>query len=129
MGAEGVLPVNARTHRISGLTVSEVLSELHDADQRQPPGRISRLTLGGVQISKLVIDEEYPQHIAHLHVDIALVEGSTGDGKGQVGDGWNGTCCRDIDWLSFYNEMEANFHLYKMGLLLWLQLLFLSCRR
>ena len=89
--AEGIFPVNAGAHRIGSLTVREVLGELHDADQCQPPGGISRLTVGRIEVGELVVGEERAQHIAHLHVDIAFAKRAPGDFGGQVRNGRDGS--------------------------------------
>jgi len=64
--------------------------ELHDADQRQPPGSVSRLTVSGVEVGEQVVGEKRAEHIAHLHVKIAFAEGAAGDFGSQVRNGWNG---------------------------------------
>lgn len=51
---------------------------------------IGRLTIGVVQVTKLVVGEERPQHIAHVHVDIALAEGAASNFGRQIGYRWNG---------------------------------------
>ncbi len=44
---ERVLPVDPGAHRVGGLAVAEVLEELEDRHQREPPGRQRRLPAHG----------------------------------------------------------------------------------
>ena len=53
--AENILPIDAGTHRISGLPICESLAILHDGDQGQTPWSLGTLTTTGKQISKILI--------------------------------------------------------------------------
>jgi hypothetical protein len=52
---ERVLPINAPTHRIGGLSVAESFLKLEDCHQRQSPGGCCGLASLGVQVSKQLI--------------------------------------------------------------------------
>jgi hypothetical protein len=61
---EQVLPVDPCPYRLRGLPVGQVLPELHQRDQRQPPRRISRLAKGGVEVTEGGITEHGAEPVA-----------------------------------------------------------------
>ena len=50
---ERVLPVDPSAHGVGGLAIGEILQELHDCDQRQPPRGQPRLTAHGEELGKV----------------------------------------------------------------------------
>ena len=75
-----VLPVNPCPHRLCGLPVGQVLAELHQRDQRQPPRRISRLAEGGVEVIENGTIEDRAKPVAQEQVGIAARERRSADG-------------------------------------------------
>ena len=88
--AEGVLPVDAAADGIGGPSIGEVLGELHDGDQGEPPGRQRGLPAPGVEVGEVAVAEDVPELVAEPEVGIPLGEGGAGDAGGQFGDGRDG---------------------------------------
>ena len=61
--AEGVLPVDATTDGISGLTIGEALDELEHGGQGEPGGGGGRLAAGGEQVGELIVAEEQAEFL------------------------------------------------------------------
>jgi hypothetical protein len=81
-----IFPVDAHAHRFGGLSVREPFRNLHDRDQRQPPGREYGTPSGGKQIGELLIGVDTAQHIAHLEIDVALGHGGARNADGLFWD-------------------------------------------
>ncbi len=79
---ERVLPVDPGAHRIRGLPVAEVLEELEDRDQRQPPRRQAGLTPAGVERGEALVLVEGAELVAQPHDGRAPGEGGAGDARG-----------------------------------------------
>ena len=56
--AEGVLPVDAAADGVGGLAIGEVLGELQDGDQGEPPGGVGGLSARGKQVGEVVVRVE-----------------------------------------------------------------------
>lgn len=72
--AEGVLPVQPAAHRVRRLAVGQPFHELQHRDQRQAPGRLSRLTVHRKEVGEVLIVIEGAQRIAQLHDQCATGE-------------------------------------------------------
>ena len=83
---ERVLPVDAGAHRVGGLAVAEVLEELEDRDQRQPPRREPGLAPGGIEPAEVLVLVEGAELVAQPRDHGALGEGGAGDARGLGGD-------------------------------------------
>src|SRR3954463_13649808 len=83
---ERVLPVDAGAHRVGGLAVAEVLEELEDRDQRQPPRREPGLAPGGIELAEVPVLVEGAELVAQPRDHGALGEGGAGDARGLGGD-------------------------------------------
>ena len=88
--AEGVLPVDAAADGVGGLSIGEVLGELHDGDQGEPPGGQCGLSAPGVEVGEVAVAEDGAEFVAEPEVGIPLGEGGAGDAGGQLGDGRDG---------------------------------------
>src|SRR4051795_10996619 len=53
--AEQVLPIDPRPDRLSRLSITQALAELHQRDQGQAPGRTGWLTLLGIEVGEVAI--------------------------------------------------------------------------
>lgn len=62
--AEGIFPVNARTHGVGSLTVAEVLEKLKHRHQRQPPRRKAGLPPLGIERAEVLVVVEGPELVA-----------------------------------------------------------------
>jgi hypothetical protein len=85
--AQEVLPVDARPHRFGRPPVGQVLAELQEGDQRQPPRRQSRLAEPGEQVGEVGVGEDGAELVAKLEERVALAEGGPGDTRGLLGHG------------------------------------------
>jgi hypothetical protein len=77
--AEQVLPVDAGAHRLGGTPVRQVLAELQQGDQRQPPRRQPRLAELREQVGEVFVGEDGAELVAELQQRVALAEGGLGD--------------------------------------------------
>src|SRR3954468_12406366 len=80
------LPVDAGAHGVGGLPVAEVLEELEDRDQRQPPRREAGLAANGVELAEIPVLVEGAELVAQPRDHVALGEGGAGDARGLDGD-------------------------------------------
>jgi hypothetical protein len=55
---EQVLPVDARPHRLGRAPVGEVLAELEQGDERQPPRRQPGLAVPGEQVGEVGVGKD-----------------------------------------------------------------------
>ena len=85
--AEQVLPVDPGADGVGGRAVGEVLAELEDGDQGQPPGREGGLPPEGVEVGEVGVVEDGAEFVAEPEVGVAVGEGGTGDAGGILGDG------------------------------------------
>ena len=85
--AEQVLPVDAGADGLRRRTVGEVLAELQDGDQGQPPGREGGLSAAGIQVGEVGVVEDGAELVAELQVGVTPGEGGVGDAGGVLGDG------------------------------------------
>jgi hypothetical protein len=79
--AEQVLPVDPRPHRLRRLPVGQVLAELQQGDQRQPPGRQARLTQLGEQVGEVRVGEDGAELVTKAEERVALAERGLGDAR------------------------------------------------
>jgi hypothetical protein len=79
---ERVLPVDAGTHGVGGLPVAQVLEELENGDQGQPPRREAGLAPGGVELAEILVLVEGAELVAQPGDHGALGEGGAGDARG-----------------------------------------------
>ena len=84
---EQVLPVDPRPHRLGGLPVGQVLAELQEGDQRQPPRRQPRLAEPGEQVGEVRVGEDGAELVAQPEEGVALAEGGPGDARRLLGHG------------------------------------------
>src|SRR4051812_382624 len=83
--AEQVLPVDPRPDRLSGLPITQALTELHQRDQGQPPGWAGRLTLLGIEVGEVAILEDRPKRVAQGEIGTAFGKGGASDAGGLFG--------------------------------------------
>src|SRR4051812_3178322 len=86
--AEQVLPVDPRPDRLSGLSITQALAELHQRDQGQPPGWAGRLALLGIEVGEVAILEDRPECIAQGEIGAAFGKGGASDAGGLFGHTW-----------------------------------------
>src|SRR3954463_8720144 len=86
--AEQVLPVDPRPDRLSGLSITQALAELHQRDQGQPPGCAGRLALLGIEVGEVAILEDLPECIAQGEIGAAFGKGGASDAGGLFGHTW-----------------------------------------
>jgi hypothetical protein len=79
---ERVLPVDAGTHGVGGLPIAQVLEELENGDQGQPPRREAGLAPGGVELAEILVLVEGAELVAQPGDHGALGEGGAGDAHG-----------------------------------------------
>jgi hypothetical protein len=84
---EQVLPVDPAPDRLRGPPVGQVLAELQDGDQSQPPRRQPRLAEPGEEIGKVRVGEDGAELVPQAEEGIALAEGSLGDARRLLGHG------------------------------------------
>jgi hypothetical protein len=85
--AEQVLPVDADADGVRRRTVGEVLAELQDGDQGEPPGREGRLPPVGIQVGEVGVAENGTELVAEPEVGVAMGEDGVGDPGGVFGNG------------------------------------------
>ena len=76
--AEGVLPVDATTDGISGLTIGEALDELEHGGQGEPGGGGGRLAAGGEQVGELIVAEEQAEFLGDAKAGTIRCQGQFG---------------------------------------------------
>src|SRR6266487_1351100 len=66
---KSILPINALLNGFSSLSIRESFDELENANQSQPPGRLSWLSTRGKQAGKVLvlIDDPHLVYDFHLH--------------------------------------------------------------
>ena len=79
---ERILPVDPGAHGVGRLPVAEVLEELEDRDQGQPPWGESGLAPAGIEPPEILVLVEGAELVAQPHDDGALGEGGAGDARG-----------------------------------------------
>ncbi len=84
--AQRLRPVNAASHRLGRLTVGQVLEDLEQRDQRQPPGCNRRLPPGLVEGGKPGVVVQNPDLIADPHQQGALAKGRPGHARRVLGN-------------------------------------------
>jgi hypothetical protein len=72
---EDVLPVDPGAHRLGGPSVGEVLAELQQGDQSQPPWREPRLAALRKEVGEVRIGEDGAEFIPQLEKGVAPAEG------------------------------------------------------
>jgi hypothetical protein len=85
--AEGVFPVDAGADGIGRLPVGQVLEELKDSDQREPPGGLGGSAATGVEGGEGLVGEDGAQPVAQVELGIAVGEDGASDTGGVAGDG------------------------------------------
>jgi hypothetical protein len=88
---QGVLPVDAAAGGVRRLPIREVLGELEDGHQGEPPGRRGRLTARGEEVGEGRVLVDRAEFVAHAHERMPFGEGRPRDAGGFVGDGRHGT--------------------------------------
>ena len=66
-----VLPIQSGSHRVGGVAIRQVLGELEQGDERQPPRCFGRAAARGEQPSKTGVVEDGPKAVAHIHQQAA----------------------------------------------------------
>ena len=85
--SQKVLPVDPRPHRLGSLPIAQALPELHQGHQRQPPGRVGRLTVGREKVGEVAVCENAAELVAQDQIWRASPEGSVGYAGGIQGHG------------------------------------------
>jgi len=88
--AEEVLHVDAAAHRIGGLTVGQVLSELEHEHQGQPPGSLGWLAVCREQSGEALVRVEEAEVVAQAEPGITSAESGASHAGGIRGDRSNG---------------------------------------
>ncbi len=102
--AEQVLPIDPRPDRLSRLSIAQVLAELHQRDQGQPPGWTGRLTLLGIEVGEVAIHEDRPERVAQGEIGAAFGKGGASDAGGLLGHG------RDrLLWVERHGEASRDY--------------------
>ena len=84
---ERVFPVDPGADGVGGWSVGEVLSELEDGDQCQPPGRGRGLPLERIEVGEVGVVEDGAEFVAEPEVGTSGGESGAGDAGGILGDG------------------------------------------
>ena len=92
-----VLPVDPRSHRVGRLPVRQVLTKLHQCDQRQAPWRIGRLAESGIEVAKDGVIKQWTKPVAQEQESVPTW-------KRRISDG-----CR-LTWNSRNGIMWAQSH-------------------
>src|SRR5215207_6066198 len=79
---EEVLPIDARPHGFSSLTIAQAFAELHQGDKGEPPGRVGWLAALGIELSEVGVAEDWAQPIAEREVRVTLGKGGASDPGG-----------------------------------------------
>jgi hypothetical protein len=87
--AEGVLQVDPAAHRLGRLPVGQVLEELKDGDQSQPPRGYRQLAASVIQAGEHLVIVQNPDLIADPHEQVALAERCTSNPGGLFGNRLN----------------------------------------
>src|SRR5262245_55428987 len=85
--AEGIFPIEAGADGIGRLPVGQVLDELKDGDQGEPPGGLNGSAAAGVEGGEVLVGEDGAQFVAQVEIGVAVGEGGASDPGGVVGDG------------------------------------------
>jgi hypothetical protein len=80
--SEQIFPVDTGPHRLGGLAISEIFTELHNGDECQAPGREARLALQREAGGKVVVLEDRAEGITQEQVRIAFGKGGMGHTDG-----------------------------------------------
>src|SRR3954466_6071708 len=83
--AEQVLPIDPGPDRLSRLSITQALAELHQRDQGQAPGWTGWLTLLGIEVGEVAIHEDRPERIAQGEIGAAFGKGGASDAGGLFG--------------------------------------------
>src|SRR5262249_37963667 len=85
--AEGVFPIDAGADGLGRLPVGQVLDELKDGDQGEPPGGLGGSAAAGVEGGEVLVSEDGAQFVAQVEIGVAVGEGGASDPGGVIGDG------------------------------------------
>jgi hypothetical protein len=77
--SEETLPVDPRPDGLRGLPVAQALPELHERDEREPPGRVGRLAEARVEVGEVGVGEHGAEPIPQQQVGVASGERGPGD--------------------------------------------------
>src|SRR5215470_8243484 len=83
---QGIFPIDAAAHGVSGLAIGKPLYILQHQDQRQPGGRGSRLAARWKQGSKLFIKVELAEGLDQTQTESAFRKGGMGYAPGFLGN-------------------------------------------
>lgn len=81
---QGILPVNARTHRVGGLAVGQVLGKLHYGDERELGRSLGGSAVFGEEVGKVRIGVDRAKGVTHMHIGVTLGESGTCDPRGLI---------------------------------------------
>ena len=84
--SQQILPIDAAADGIGRPPVGQVLGELEQGHQRQPPRAFRRLPARGEEGRELGVGENRPKLVAQAQIGIATGKGRTGNGCGRS---WN----------------------------------------
>ncbi len=85
--SQKVLPVNPRPYRFGSLPIAQALPELHQGHQRQPPGRVGRLTVGREKVGEVAVCENAAELVAQDQVGRTRAESGMCHAGGIQGHG------------------------------------------
>src|ERR671928_395981 len=83
--AEEVLPIDAGADGLGSLSVAQALADLHESDEGEPPGRIARLAVLGIEVGEVAVREDSPERVTEREVRVALGKGGARDTGGVFG--------------------------------------------
>jgi hypothetical protein len=84
--AEGILPVDAASHGVGGLPIGEVLHELENGNESQPPRRERRWPPMRVEVLEVLVFVDRPQLISKRQVAVPLGKSSRSGPNRRFGD-------------------------------------------
>ncbi len=87
--AEGVFPVDPTPDGIGCLSIGQPLGELQHGDERQAPGRVSRLAASRVERNEHLVVVDRAQLVAHAHGRTALPKRRCRDLSSCSGNGFD----------------------------------------
>jgi hypothetical protein len=102
-----VLPVDARAHCIGRLAIAQVLQELEDGHQGQPPGRQTWLSSTGVERGEVFIAVQLGEPVAQARDRRTARKRRSGHTFGLGGDGFYLAGLQTHRWASITSRRSA----------------------
>jgi hypothetical protein len=85
--SKGILPGDAVTDIVGGLTIADAFDELEDGDQGKTDGGESRTAIVGEEMSELVVLVDHAEVVTEVEIQIAFGKGGMRDTMCLVRDG------------------------------------------